>query len=133
MLRRLKSRAIFLFLLLFVVSCTGSASKMAVKHEGVTPRQIGRCETRLCFLALGPEVLETKTNDDGSLTEIYRVRRKRGSSLRSFTHGILSISTLGIWNVVGTPIEGYLSSDDFIVFRVFYDLQEKAKKVEVQG
>ncbi len=133
MLRRLKSRAIILFLMLFVVSCTGSASKMAAKHEGVTPRQIGRCETRLCFLALGPEVLETKTNDDGSLTEIYRVRRKRGSSLRSFTHGILSISTLGIWNVVGTTIEGYLSSDDFIVFRVFYDLQEKAKKVEVQG
>jgi len=133
MLRRLKRRAIILFLMLFVVSCTGSASKMAAKHEGVTPRQIGRCETRLCFLALGPEVLETKTNDDGSLTEIYRVRGKRGSSLRSFTHGILSISTLGIWNVVGTPIEGYLSSDDFIVFRVFYDLQEKAKKVEVQG
>ncbi|MEE9157240.1 MAG: hypothetical protein V3U60_02475 [Gammaproteobacteria bacterium] len=84
-------------------------------------------------MALGPEILEKKTNDDGSLTEIYRVRRKKGSSLRSFTHGILSISTLGIWNVVGTPIEGYLSSDDFIVFRVFYDLQEKAKKVEVQG
>jgi len=133
MLRRLQNRAIILSLTLFVVSCTGSASKMAAKHEGVTPRQIGRCETRLCFLALGPEILDTKTNDDGSLTEIYRVRRKKGSSLRSFTHGILSISTLGIWNVVGTPIEGYLSSDNFIVFRVFYDLQEKAKNVEVQG
>ena len=133
MLRRLQYRGTFLFLALFIVSCTGSASKMAAKHEGVTKKQIGRCETRLCFLALGPEILNTKTNDDGSVTEIYRVRRKKGSSLRSFTHGILSVSTLGIWNVVGTPIEGYLSNDDFIVFRVFYDLQEKAKKVEVQG
>ncbi len=133
MLRKLQNKGIFLSLTLFIVSCAGSASQMAAKKKGVTPRQIGRCEKRLCFMALGPEILETKTNDDGSLTEIYRVQRKRGSSLRSFTHGILSISNLGIWNVVGTPIEGYLSSDDFIVFRVFYDLQEKAKKVEVQG
>lgn len=126
--------AVFLFsLALFLVSCAGSASQMAAKHEGVTPRQIGRCDTRLCFMALGPEILETKTNEDGSLTEIYRVRRKKGSSLRAFTHGILSVSTLGLWNLVGTPIEGYLSSDDFIVFRVYYDKNEKPKKVEIQG
>ena len=49
------------------------------------------------------------------------------------THGLLSLGTLGIWNVVGTPIEGLMSSEEFIVFRVFYDTQEKAKKVEVQG
>ncbi len=82
MLRRLRNIGFIVSLLLFVVSCTGSASKMAAKHEGATPRQIGRCETRLCFLALGPEILDKKTNDDGSLTEIYRVRRKKGSSLR---------------------------------------------------
>ncbi len=133
MLKTLPSRALILFFTLFLTACAGSASKMAAKHEGVTKKQIGRCEKRLCFLALGPEILDTKTNDDGTLTEIYRVRRKKGSSVRSFTHGILSISTLGIWNVVGTPIEGYLSGDHFLVFRVFYDREEKAKKVEVQG
>ncbi len=133
MRQRLPNRAIILSLALFAVSYTGSASKMAAKHEGVSTRQIGRCDTRLCFMALGPEILETKTNDDGSLTEIYRVRRKKGSSLRSFAHGILSVATFGIWNVVATPIEGYLSDDDFIVFRVFYDQKEKPKKVEVQG
>ena len=67
------------------------------------------------------------------MTEIYRVKRERGSAARSFTHGLLSLGTLGIWNVVGTPIEGLMSSEEFIVFRVFYDTQEKAKKVEVEG
>ncbi len=133
MLQKLINRLLILSMLLFLASCAGSASQMAAKKEGVTPKQIRRCDTRLCFMGLGPEILETKTNDDGSLTEIYRVKRKRGSSTRAFAHGILSISTLGIWNVIGTPIEGHLSDDEFLVFRVFYDKNEKSKKVEIQG
>ena len=110
-----------------------SAAEMAAKHEGVSESDIEECEVRLCFLKLGPEILDKKENKDGTLTEIYRVKRERGSSVRSFTHGVLSLGTLGIWNVVGTPIEGLMSSDEFIVFRVFYDASEKAKKVEIQG
>jgi hypothetical protein len=45
----------------------------------------------------------------------------------------LSLGTLGIWDVVGTPIEGLKSGEEFIVVRVSYDTQEKAKQVEVQG
>lgn len=114
------------------ISC-GSAAEMAARHEGVSVSDIRNCEVRLCFLQLGSEILDKKENPDGSLTEIYRVKRARGSSIRSFTHGVLSVGTLGIWNVVGTPIEGLMSSEEFIVFRVFYDTREKAKKVEVQG
>lgn len=118
---------------MFLCACGGSAAEMAARHEGVSVSDIEDCEKRLCFLQLGSEILDKKENPDGSLTEIYRVKRARGSSIRSFTHGVLSLGTLGIWNVVGTPIEGLMSSDEFIVFRVFYDTQEKAKKVEVQG
>ena len=126
----------FLFVaagILMVISGCGSAAEMAAKHEGVSPSDIKKCETRLCFLQLGADILDKKENTDGSLTEIYRVKRERGSTARSFTHGLLSLGTLGIWNIVATPMEGYLSSDEFIVFRVYYDTQETAKKVEVQG
>jgi len=123
----------YLFLALVAVGCGSSAADMAAKKEGVTPRQVSRCDTRLCFLGLGSEILDKKENSDGSLTEIYRVKRARGSTIRSFAHGVLSFATLGIWNIVGTPIEGFLSSEEFIVFRVFYDTNEKAKKVEIQG
>lgn len=117
---------------MFLWAC-GSAAEMAARHEGVSESDIKDCEVRLCFLQLGSEILDKKENPDGSLTEIYRVRRARGSAIRSLGHGVLSLGTLGIWNVVGTPIEGLMSSEEFIVFRVFYDNQEKAKKVEVQG
>jgi hypothetical protein len=115
-----------------VLGC-GSAAEMAAKHEGVSESDIRDCETRLCFLKLGSEILDKKESADGSLTEIYRVKRERGSTIRSLGHGVLSLGTLGIWNVVGTPIEGLMSSEEFIVFRVFYDTKEKAKKVEIQG
>ncbi len=120
-------------LLLLGSGCGSSAADMAAKKEGVTPRQVSACDTRMCFLGLGSEILDKKENPDGSLTEIHRVKRARGSTIRSFAHGVLSFATLGIWNIVGTPIEGFLSSEDFIVFRVFYDTKEKAKKVEIQG
>lgn len=119
-------------LLSIVVGCS-SAAEMAAKHEGASVSDIEDCETRLCFLKLGSEILDKKQNSDGSLTEIYRVKRGRGSTIRSLGHGVLSLGTLGIWNVVGTPIEGLMSSDEFIVFRVFYDTKEKPKKVEIQG
>lgn len=128
-----RSLACFVISLLIASGCGSSAADMAAKKEGVSPRQVSRCSTRMCFIGLGSDILDKKENPDGSLTEIYRVKRARGSTIRSFAHGVLSFATLGIWNIVGTPIEGFLSSDDYIVFRVFYDNNEKAKKVEIQG
>ena len=125
--------AIVLFLAFAVVACVGPAAQKAAEHEGVSPEQIRECEIRACFLALGGEILLSKEKEDGTIMEVYRMKRKRGSSLRSFIHGVLSVSTLGLWNVVGTPIEGYVSSEGYVVVRCFYDKDENATKVEIQG
>ena len=63
-----------------LMSC-GSAAEMAARHEGVSESDIRDCEVRLCFLQLGSEILDQKENPDGSLTDTYRVKRARGSSL----------------------------------------------------
>ena len=97
---------------------------------------IGKCQTRTCFVGLldyGGKILISRHQEDGSLEEVYQVQRRKGSTLRSFTHAVLSVATLGIWNVVGYPIEGFVSSKDFIVFRVVYDPEGKPEKVEIQG
>lgn len=121
---------------LFTFSCLNgcfSAASMASRQKGVTPRQIKRCEDHDCFVFLGGDILKRTELDDGGFYEIYRVKRDKGSTLRSFTHGILSVGTLGIWNVVAVPIEGFASSKDHLVFKVTYDKNEKATKVEIQG
>ena len=135
-IRKLLSCLTLATLVATMPACTGPAAKKASKHAGVTKGKIARCETRRCFRGLleyGGTILKSDEKPDGSLEEIYQVERKKGSTLRSFTHGILSIATLGIWNVVGYPIEGFMSSPDFIVFRVIYDPTGQPTKVEVQG
>jgi hypothetical protein len=119
-----------------LTACVGPASRKASKQAGATEKEIGKCDTRSCFVGLldyGGEILLSRQQPDGSLEEIYQVRRRKGSSIRSFTHGVLSVATLGIWNIVGYPIEGFMSSADFIVFRVDYDVAGNPEEVEIQG
>ncbi|NEV64036.1 hypothetical protein [Thiorhodococcus minor] len=135
-MRRFLALLIALALVVGMAACVGPASKKASKQAGATEKEVGRCETRSCFVGLldyGGEILKSTPQADGSLEEIYQVRRKKGSTLRSFTHGVLSVATLGIWNVVGYPIEGFMSSKDFIVFRVSYDPAGNPQDVEIQG
>ena len=136
MITRFALRTLILLLLLSLIGCVGPAAKKASKQKGATAADIGKCETRACFVGLldyGGKILVSDKQPDGSLEEIYQVQRRKGSTLRSFTHGILSVATLGIWNVVGYPIEGFVSSADYIVYRVVYDAQGQPVKVEIQG
>ena len=110
-----------------------TAASMAARQAGVSPSQVRACKDRDCFLALGPDVLGRTSQPDGGYTETYRVKREKGSTLRSFIQGVLTVGTLGIWNVVGVPMEGMISSSEYIVFRVTYDAQGKASKAEIQG
>ena len=135
-MRRLLTFLIAVVLAVSTAACVGPASKKASKQAGATQKEIGKCETRSCFVGLldyGGQILQSTRQPDGSLEEIYQVQRKKGSTLRSFTHGVLSVATLGIWNVVGYPIEGFMSSEDFIVFRVRYDPAGNPQEVEIQG
>jgi hypothetical protein len=119
-----------------MTACTGPASRKAASQPGATERDIAACETRSCFVGLldyGGQILLSRPKPDGSLEEIYQVRRAKGSTIRSFSHGVLSVATLGVWNIVGYPMEGILSSSDYIVFLVDYDAAGTPRKVEVQG
>ena len=134
--RRLLRLLVIGWILAAVAACVGPASRKAAKQSGATEREVGRCDTRSCFVGLlehGGEILLSRPQPDGSLEEIYQVRRQQGSTVRSLTHGTLSVVTLGVWNVVGYPIEGFMSSPEFIVFRVTYDPLGNPETVEVQG
>ena len=134
------NRKFFLIAILLaigLISCVGPAARKAKKEDGVTPKEIEKCGTKECFydilIKYESEILKTQSFEDGTFYEIYKVRRERGSNLRAFVHGVLSIGTLGIWNVVAYPIEGFVSDDKYIVFKAEYDDNENATKVEIQG
>ena len=46
-------------------------------------------------------------------------------------HGVLDVSTCGLWEVVGTPIEACVNDERYFTIRVFYDPYGNATKVEL--
>lgn len=47
-------------------------------------------------------------------------------------HGVLDVATWGLWEIVGTPVEGQLGKKETVPIRVYYDKDENIKKVELR-
>ena len=57
-------------------------------------------------LHLGSPV-SSASNPDGARTDVYEYELgNEPSAGRAIGHGIMDVMTLGIWEVIGTPIEG---------------------------
>ena len=65
----------------------------------------------------------------------YDVFRPEGNSrgwgvARAFLYGVLDFFTLGLWEVVGTPLEGSISGGEKKNIRVLYNERNKVARVE---
>ncbi len=108
-------------LLSFVIS--GCSVYKAASNEGVSVSDIKNCRVKGCLLAKGMTLIEEKEFSDGSLIAIYRApARKTGINyVRAAGHGVMDVMTLGVWEVVGTPVEGAISNNlGFIVAKTIY-------------
>ncbi len=67
--------------------------------------------------------MNSETNGDGQLEEIYKFTQgySGGSKAgRALFHGAADFFTLGLWEIVGTPIEGAADGTE-MSFKVTYD------------
>ena len=103
---------------------------MAAKKEGTTVAKVQQCRTRSQFIAQGASIMSSERQANGDLIEIYRFKKERGSVARAFMHGVLDVSTCGLWEVVGTPIEG-CDSDEYFCLKVTYDGEENIKNISL--
>ena len=104
---------------------------MAAKKEGVSVEKLQCARTRGQMIACGVTVISSDRTPTGELVEVYQVQKERGSAARALMHGVLDVSTLGLWEVVGTPIEVCVDNKEFYTIRVFYNEQEVVQKVEL--
>ena len=119
----------FVFILSFIL--TSCSVYMAAKHEGASLEEIQQCKTRSCLIAKGAVPISSEKNEKDELIEVYKVRAKKGSTARAVMHGLLDVSTLGVWEVAGTPIEGAKGKKKFFAIKVYYDKNENIKKIEL--
>lgn len=52
------------------------------------------------------------------------------SAGRAIGHGALDVVTLGLWEVIGTPIEAVAGSEEYQSFIIHYDKDNKIERVE---
>ena len=90
-----------------------------------TPQSVFRAE-------LGEPVW--KGEENGSAVEVYKFKQgySKGTKIgRAFFHGAADVMTLGLWEVVGTPLETYASGTNTSV-RVVYDDRLCTDQVEIR-
>lgn len=104
---------------------------MAAKKEGTNIETIQASHTRGQFLACGAKIICSERLPTGELVEVYQYQKESGSAVRALMHGVLDISTMGLWEVVGTPIEACASEAKYFIIKVYYDEYENATKVEL--
>lgn len=121
-----------LLLAMLVISTLTSCSVvMAAKKDGTSIERVQGARTRAQILATGPVVISSEYNQCNDLVETYQFQKPRGSAARAFMHGVLDISTCGIWEVIGTPIEACQIEKEFYIIRITYDQNDVVKLVEL--
>jgi len=118
--------------LLLVVCLFSSCSVvMAAKKEGTSVEAVQGARTRGQILALGPVVVNSEKLASGELLEVYQFKKEKGSAARAFMHGVLDVGTVGLWEVVGTPVEVCLKDDKSYAIRVLYDAHDNVIRMEL--
>lgn len=79
---------------------------------------------------IGPP--ETSTvNKDGSYIDSYLITKgNEPSTGRAVAHGALDIVTLGLWELIGTPMEMGASGEDVSRYIIYYDTAERIKDIQ---
>lgn len=104
---------------------------MAAKKEGVSIDKVQSCRTRGQFISAGAQIISSERMPNGDLVEVYQYQKERGSAARALMHGVLDISTCGLWEAVGTPIEACVDEKGYFSIKVTYDAYENVQHVEL--
>jgi hypothetical protein len=104
---------------------------MAAKKEGTSIDKVQSCRTRGQFISAGAQIISSERAPNGDLVEVYQYKKERGSAARALMHGVLDVSTMGLWEVVGTPMEACVNEKGFFSIRVTYDAYENVNLVEL--
>lgn len=64
---------------------------------------------------------------DGRTDDFRLQRGNEPSTGRAVGHAVLDVLTLGVWEIVGTPVEGF--TGDSFTLAISYDAEEKVTKI----
>lgn len=127
-------RKIHLLLLCTMVLSQGCSVMMAGKKQVRKDLSVIRIggERDDIVQVLGAPYMTTRT-DDGGCKDVYKLVENAGTAetktLAVVGHTAMDVVTLGLWEIVGTPLE-VATQEEATVFILFYDAGYKLKHYE---
>ena len=127
----MKLRFAFVVIIIFIFG-QGCSVYMAANQpdkKDVSVFNVGTPRTHVIAEAGSPRY--TKENADGTLTDtfVFVQGYSSGSKAgRALFHGAADFLTLGLWEVIGTPVEAVADGTEVQV-EVFYDANEKVQNI----
>lgn len=110
-------------ILVLCCAMAGCSVQRAASDQGIVLEDVRSSKTKSDLLACGLTLLEVQHLPSGKREEIFKGRESKGGCgpVRAIAHGALDVVTLGLWEVVGTPIESEIENNTkWVVVKALY-------------
>lgn len=118
--------------LMLIVVCTGCSVGMALSGNEQKDTSVFYQGAERSFVYAKVGMPDAAVQDkDGLWIDTYLiVKGNEPSAGRAIGHGVMDVLTLGLWEVIGTPIELAAGSEKHDRFVIYYDEDNKIHRVE---
>lgn len=112
-------------LLLFLPSCSVGMAMSGRPDPNTGALRIGQARDEV-LLHLG-QPTKTLAVADGRTDEFHLQRGNQPSTGRAVGHAVMDVLTLGAWEIIGTPVEGF--TGETFTLSISYDAEDKVTKI----
>ncbi|MEM7662395.1 MAG: hypothetical protein AAF292_09095 [Pseudomonadota bacterium] len=122
---------------LAIVACAltisaGCSTVNAAQKSGEELSNVVACDTSACLKTLRTaEVVERTELENGDTKYLMRIQKRQGSIVRSLGYGTAAIFTLGLSEVVATPLEGAIQNDKQMAIEAVCDANDYCHRLVI--
>jgi hypothetical protein len=128
-MNRVSSKLILIFLTFMIAGCSVGMA-MSGKEQKDTSILFPGSPRAVVIAKLGPPETSVK-DDEGCYTDSYHIVKGNAPSTgRAVAHAALDVVTLGLWEVIGTPLEMGAGQEDVSRVIIVYDDKDKIKDIQ---
>lgn len=127
-MEKLKMFCVLALSLMFIVGCSVVMAAHQPTRKDFSVLSKGTDRSRVVAELGSPLTTEVK---DGKRTDVFSVRQGYSTGARAgraIFHGVADVCTLGLWEVVGTPVEAIASGTEVKV-GVCYDKDDRVTEI----
>ena len=118
-------RGLLCVFLVFLQACSVGMAMSGQPDPNTGALHIGQSRDEV-LLHLG-QPTKTFATAERRTDEFHLQRGNKPSTGRAVGHAVLDVLTLGAWEIIGTPVEGF--TGDTFTLAISYDAEEKVTKI----